>query len=53
MGWLPDQGFLQARWDIYAELMTMYLMAIGSPTHAIPRCNLGCAAATVDQLWWH
>ena len=35
MGWLPDQGFLKHRWDIYSELMTMYLMAIGSPTHAI------------------
>ncbi len=36
MGWLPDQGFLKHRWDIYAELMTMYLLAIGSPTHPIP-----------------
>lgn len=36
MGWLPDQGFLKHRWDIYAELTTMYLMAIGSPTHPIP-----------------
>ncbi|MBV8672579.1 MAG: hypothetical protein JOZ33_04025 [Acidobacteriaceae bacterium] len=36
MGWLPDQGFLSHRWDIYSELMTMYLMAIGSPTHPIP-----------------
>ena len=36
MGWLPDEGFLKHRWDIYAELMTMYLMAIGSPTHPIP-----------------
>jgi hypothetical protein len=35
MGWLPDQGFLKDRWDIYSELMTMYLMAIGSPTHPI------------------
>ena len=35
MGWLPDQGFLSHRWDIYSELMTMYLMAIGSPTHPI------------------
>ena len=35
MGWLPDQGFLSHRWDIYAELTTMYLMAIGSPTHPI------------------
>ena len=36
MGWLPEQGFLKHRWDIYAELTTMYLMAIGSPTHPIP-----------------
>jgi hypothetical protein len=36
MGWLPDQGFLKHRWDIYSELTTMYLMAIGSPTHPIP-----------------
>ena len=35
MGWLPDQGFLKYRWDIYAEMLTMYLMAIGSPTHPI------------------
>lgn len=35
MGWLPDQSFLKHRWDIYSELMTMYLMAIGSPTHPI------------------
>jgi hypothetical protein len=35
MGWLPDQGFLKHRWDIYSELMTMYLMAIGSPTHPV------------------
>ena len=35
MGWLPEQGFLKHRWDIYAELTTMYLMAIGSPTHPI------------------
>jgi hypothetical protein len=36
MGWLPEQGFLRYRWDIYAELLTMYLMAIGSPTHPLP-----------------
>jgi hypothetical protein len=35
MGWLPEQGFLKHRWDIYAELTTMYLLAIGSPTHPI------------------
>ena len=36
MGWLPDQGFLRHRWDIYSELLVLYLLAIGSPTHPIP-----------------
>ena len=35
MGWLPEQGFLKHRWDIYAELTTMYLLAIASPTHPV------------------
>jgi hypothetical protein len=36
MGWTPEKGFIKYRWDTYAELMTMYLLAIGSPTHPIP-----------------
>jgi hypothetical protein len=36
MGWTPEDGFIKARWDMYAELLTMYLMAIGSPTFSIP-----------------
>jgi hypothetical protein len=35
-GWKPESGFLQARWDHYCELMILYLLGIGSPTHAIP-----------------
>ena len=35
-GWKPESGFLKARWDHYCELMILYLMAIASPTHAIP-----------------
>ena len=35
-GWKPETGFLEARWDQYCELMIVYLLAIGSPTHAIP-----------------
>ena len=37
-GWKPesDIGFLQYRWDRYSELMILYLLAIGSPTHPIP-----------------
>jgi hypothetical protein len=35
-GWKPESGFLPARWDRYCELMILYVLAIGSPTHAIP-----------------
>jgi hypothetical protein len=35
-GWKPESGFLRGRWDHYCELMILYLLAIGSPTHAIP-----------------
>jgi hypothetical protein len=36
MGWHPESGFLQARWEHYCELMMIYLLAIGSPTHPVP-----------------
>jgi hypothetical protein len=36
MGWRPETGFISTRWDHYSELMMLYLLAIGSPTHPIP-----------------
>ena len=36
MGWHPDQGFIDSRWEKYCELMMIYLLAIGSPTHPVP-----------------
>jgi hypothetical protein len=36
MGWHPETGFLKARWEHYCELMMIYLLAIGSPTHPVP-----------------
>jgi hypothetical protein len=50
MGWLPDQGFLKHRWDIYSELMTMYLMAIGSPTHPVPAATWNALQRPVVQF---
>ncbi|MGO8772641.1 MAG: glucoamylase family protein [Terracidiphilus sp.] len=35
MGWQPDSGFLDSRWEHYCELMMIYLLAIGSPTHPV------------------
>ena len=36
MGWLPESGFLPARWDHYCELMVLYLLGMASPTHPLP-----------------
>ena len=35
MGWHPESGFLDSRWEKYCELMMIYLLAIGSPTHPV------------------
>jgi hypothetical protein len=35
MGWIPERGFLRSRWEHYCELMMMYLLGIGSPTHPL------------------
>ncbi len=35
-GWYPEKGFINNRWDHYSELMMIYLLGIGSPTHPVP-----------------
>jgi len=35
-GWTPEVGFLPYRWDYYSELMMMYLLGLGSPSHPLP-----------------
>ncbi len=35
MGWSPETGFLEYDWRGYNEGMILYLLALGSPTHAI------------------
>lgn len=35
MGWRPETGFIEHRWDHYCELAILYLLAIGSPTHPV------------------
>jgi hypothetical protein len=34
-GWTPELGFLPSKWDFYSELMTMYLLGMGSSSHPI------------------
>lgn len=35
MGWKPESGFLEGRWEHFCELMMIYLLGIGSPTHGV------------------
>ncbi len=35
LGWTPEHGFLHAEWASYSELLILYLLGIGSPTHPI------------------
>jgi len=35
-GWTPEFEFLPYRWDTYSELLILYVLGIGSPTHPIP-----------------
>src|SRR5437762_1130387 len=32
-GWTPEKAFLPYRWDTYSELLILYVLGIGSPTH--------------------
>src|SRR5487761_1773799 len=34
-GWTPENGFLPYRWADYSEMMMMYFLGLGSPTHAL------------------
>ncbi len=46
--WTPELGFNRLRWDSYCESMMLYLLAIGSPTHAIgPECWRGFKRPTL------
>src|SRR5207247_11366820 len=35
MGWHPEGGFIPADWIGYNEGMILYVLALGSPTHAV------------------
>ena len=34
-GWSPEIGFLPYRWDLYSELMMMYLLGLGSSSNPL------------------
>jgi hypothetical protein len=36
LGWSPEHGFIKSTWHGYDEAMILYVLALGSPTHAVP-----------------
>lgn len=36
LGWKPDAGFFHYAWQGYSEAILLYVLGLGSPTHALP-----------------
>ncbi len=48
-GWRPETGFLPYHWEGYDEGLLLYLLGLGSPTHALPAESY--AAYTSTYQW--
>jgi hypothetical protein len=51
MGWHPRRGFLERNWDGYNEGMMVNVLALGSPTHAVPPQAWDAWCAPYPRLW--
>ena len=49
MGWMPETGFIEHRWEGYSEALLLYALALGSPTFPIPEKSY--AAWTKTYEW--
>jgi hypothetical protein len=45
-GWTPENGFLPYRWQGYDESLLLYILALGSPTHPVPKESYAAWAST-------
>jgi hypothetical protein len=51
MGWSPESGFERDSWRGYNEAMLLYILALGSPTHAAHDDAWREWTRTYDQHW--
>jgi len=51
MGWTPEHGFIHADWRGYCEAMIVYILALGSPTHAVGPDAWRAWTGTYDRHW--
>ncbi|WP_447727899.1 glucoamylase family protein [Sphingomonas koreensis] len=51
MGWNPESGLIPANWQGYNEGMFVYILALASPTHAVPANSWDVWTAKYAQCW--
>ncbi len=51
LGWSPEGGFLPYDWIAYSEAMLVYILAIGSPTHALGPESWTAWSAGLPKHW--
>jgi len=51
MGWTPEAGFIPHNWQGYNEAMILYIEALGSPTHPLPKDAWAAWSASYPQFW--
>lgn len=53
MGWHPENGgaFIEHDWDQYNEAALLYVLALGSPTHALPAGAWEAWASRFERQW--
>ncbi|MEI2455502.1 glucoamylase family protein [Lysobacter firmicutimachus] len=51
MGWFPESGFIKHDWMGYNEAMLLYVLALGSPTHAVEPEAWTVWTRTYNDVW--
>ena len=51
MGWTPGGKFIPHDWEGYNEAMILYILALGSPTHAVQPNAWAAWTSTYDETW--
>ena len=53
--WKPERGFAKSRWEGYSEAILLYVLGLGSPTHALPEGSYGAWTRTYrwKKLYGH
>ncbi len=51
LGWSPEKGHLPYDWIAYSEAMLIYILALGSPTHALGPPSWQAWSAGLPKHW--